>query len=269
MKVLYNLLLPKILNNKCQNRIPRSGEKGKRVNCFSVRLDRDSNPFLLVESFKDNKLIGKKWDGNKFSQVFDINIKDINEYELEITHFFGLITITFNGINDYAWNYYSKYIYIKLWLRNIIENIDQYFFNKKKIITEDRLSLLNNMITIQLDKYHSGISFIGLMTELYSFKWLNHPNKDYEKRKLKLYLDSLLETGDIEYKNDRYIVTGKAISTLEAYEKSEEKNINSIKHQRKIVFLTVIIAIATLLQTEIIKIPTIINFDSKVELTRK
>lgn len=269
MKFIYKALFKNILSKNCPNRISRSGDEGKKVNCFTVRLDKNKEPFLLVENFKDNKLIGKKWDGQKFIDNFEVDIKKLEEYELFIIHYYGLATITFDGINDYGWNYFFKYIYIKLWLRNTIQNIDQFFFNKKKIVTDNRLSLLENMLEIQLNKPKSGIGFVDLMCKLYSFKWLYHPNKEIEKRKLKLYLDSLIDSGELIEKNNEYFVTGKAISTLEKYEQSEEKHIREVKHQRKIVLLTVIIAFATLLQTKIINIPTLISFDSSTSKVEK
>ena len=67
-----------------------------------------------------------------------------------------------------------------------------------------------------------------------------------------------------------YFVTGKAIITLEKYELSEERHIREIKNQRKIVLLTIIIAIATLLQTKIINVPTLIDFNlTKTEIKKR
>jgi hypothetical protein len=250
-----------MLKNKCPNKISRSGEKGKKVNCYSIRIDKDNAPFLLVDNLKKNRLIGKKWNGEKFSDEFELNYSELKNYDLRIVHYFGLTDISFTSIKNYAFNYFTKYIYIKLWLKNIIQNIDQYFFNKKKIVTDKKISLLKNILDLQLNKYNSGISLIALMSELYSFKWLNHPNKEYEKRKLDLYLKSLIDGGELQKQDGKYIVTGKAITTLEKYELSEERHVREVKNQRKIVFLTIIIAIATLLQTKIIDIPTILDFN--------
>jgi hypothetical protein len=71
----------------------------------------------------------------------------------------------------------------------------------------------------------------------------------------------LIDGGELQKQDGKYIVTGKAITTLEKYELSEERHVREVKNQRKIVFLTIIIAIATLLQTKIIDIPTILDFN--------
>lgn len=263
MKFLSKYLLKELSRKPCPEIVPRSGEKSKSINCYVTYINSENKPYLLVKDIINERLYCKKW--NSIEQKFldedglDFLLEELDEGQINITHFYGSNTIIFDGLKDFTINYFTKWIYLKINMSTFIKSIDQYFFNKRKIITEDRLSLLDNMLNIQLDKYQSGISFIGLMTELYSFKWLNHPNKDFEKRKLKLYLESLIESGDLKYTNDKYLVTGKAISTLEAYEKFEEKHVSGIKHQRKILLLTIIIAIATLLQTKIVNIPTLMS----------
>ena len=260
MKYLYDYLLTRILEKECPNIISRSGEEGKLVNCFSVRVDKNNEPFLLVNAYRDEKIIGKKWNGNQFEGEFEISIEEIEDYDLFIIHYYGFETITFKGIYDYAKHYFSKYIYLKVFLRNSIQNIDQYFFNKKKIITKDRLNLLKFMLNMQLDRNNNGIGLIDLMTELYSIKWVYHPNKEDEKNRLKLYLESLLNSGDLKNSNNKYIVNGKAISTLERYERDDEKHIISVKLQRKMLLLTFVILLVAVIQADIVKVPIIWDF---------
>ena len=74
------------------------------------------------------------------------------------------------------------------------------------------------MMNDQLDREHNGIGVIDLMTKLYSIKWVLHPSADEQQNRLELYLDSLVESGDLRKVNTEYVVTGKAISTIEKYE---------------------------------------------------
>jgi len=71
------------------------------------------------------------------------------------------------------------------------------------------------MMNDQLDRTHDAISSMGLMTKLYSINWVLHPSKEEQQNKLELYLDSLVESGELRKVNYDYVVTGKAISTIE------------------------------------------------------
>jgi hypothetical protein len=59
---------------------------------------------------------------------------------------------------------------------------------------------------------------IELMTDLYTVRWLLHPQGQQQEDKLKFYLDSLVTTGELKKANHEYVVTGNALRTIEEYE---------------------------------------------------
>ena len=68
------------------------------------------------------------------------------------------------------------------------------------------------------------------------------------KKKLELYLDSLAETGELSKVSNEYVVTGKAIVTIENYEGAERRHRDNIKAQRRKFYLTFILVIFALVQ---------------------
>ena len=68
--------------------------------------------------------------------------------------------------------------------------------------------------------------------------------------------------GEIKKTSDGYLVTGRAISTLERYEEEERRHIQAVKLQRGMLLLTIIIIIVSLLQSDLIKLPTLINLSN-------
>ena len=118
------------------------------------------------------------------------------------------------------------------------------------------------MMNDQLDREHNGIGIIDLMTKLYSMNWVLHPSADEQQQKLELYLDSLVESGELNNVNHEYVVTGKAISTLERYEEEERRHSEAVKLQRKMVSLTIFLVFMAMVQAGLIKFPPLLDFSS-------
>jgi hypothetical protein len=116
------------------------------------------------------------------------------------------------------------------------------------------------MMDDQLDRTHKGISSLDLMSRIYSMRLFLHPSWEAQYEKLKLYLDSLVSSGEVEKINDEYVVTGKAISTIEKYEEDERRHTEAVKLQRKMLWLTIIAVAFTIVQSGVVKLPTIFDF---------
>ena len=259
---MYRWMFSKLLSRACESRVPRSGEEGSRVNCFVVSLDRNSEPFFIATEYTSQDLRGVKWDGDSYAIDHTIPLSDINQYELRITHYYGLSTVTYDSIVDLAFHYLTRLVYLKIHLVRHIEATHQYFFNKSKIITKKRMELLQFMVEDQIDREHDGIRVMDLMTKLYSIRWVLHPSADEQEKKLELYLDSLVESGELRKVNLEYVVTGKAIGTLEKYEEEERRHTEAVKLQKKMVSLTIILAFMAMVQAGLIKLPPLIDFAS-------
>lgn len=261
--LVYKWMLPKLFAKACESRIPRSGEKGKKVNCYVVAVDRGSSPYFLATKYEDMKLHGITWNGDKYENPHIMELSEIEEGAINITHYYGLSEITYNSIYDFVWHYITKLVYLKIHLHRYLDATNQYYFNKRKLVTKKRLDLLQFMLNDQLDRTHNGIGIIDLMTKLYSIKWVLHPSKDEQQEKLRLYLGSLVSTGDLEKINNEYVVTGKAINTIEGDEEQERKHTEAVKLQKKMFWLTVFLAIVAVVQAGVIKLPTLLDLSAR------
>ncbi|EKF9835860.1 hypothetical protein O1D37_003584 [Vibrio cholerae] len=260
-KVLFNWLLPELINHACNSCIPRSGDEGRRINCFVIAVDRNKSPFFVANEYKNKSVKGLRWQDGSYSQENEISLDDFCNEEVRITHYYGLSEITFDSIYDFSWNYISKYVYTKIHLCNYIESKYQSFFNKRKLITKKRMELLRFMMDDQLSREHDSIDLFELMTKLYSIRWVTHPSGDELERKLQLYLDSLVKSGDLtECDNLSYKVNGNALITIERYEEEERRHIEAVKLQKKMVFLTVVLAIIAVVQSGLVKLPVFMDF---------
>ena len=261
--LLYRWLLPKILKVKTDHRIPRSGIEGKKVNCFGLHFDNEDSPYFLAEGITDCRIDGLKWSKSSYSEKGSLSIYELHNHKFKLTHFYGLYDVKFSSIHNYAFHYITKFIYIKLNIIRFIESTSQFFFNKKRLVTVKRMDLLQVMLNDQMDREHKGISIINLMTLLYTHKWLFHPERDSQRDLLKIYLDSLVESGELRVTNLQYEVTGKAISTLEKFEESEQRHVSSVKIQRRMFWLTIILVLIGIVQAGIVKPPVLLDFSKQ------
>ncbi len=185
----------------------------------------------------------------KFSIPKKIPLSETNKYQLRITHYYGLCTIEYTGLIDFIIFGITKYEVLKYNINKIFNKTSQFVFNKRKLVTFDRISLLRTMINYYFNNRGKSFSRIDLMNMIHSIRWIHHPDADQHKHKLQLFIDSFVETGEVKKINDtNYIITGRAITTLSKYEEQERRHTENIKLQRRIVWLTLAIVLAGLVQ---------------------
>lgn len=230
------------------------------MNCYFVALDRDKLPYFMARGIEGEKLTGLKSNGVSFTDDATLSISDLENGTLNITHYYGIDAVTYNSIYGVAWHYITKWAYLKIHIHRYIDSTHQYFFNKRKLVTKTRMELLQFMMNDQLDRTHNGIDLISLMSKIYSMRSFLHPSRKMQQQKLNLYLESLVLSEELKMVNHEYVVTGKAISTIEKYEEEERRHTEAVKLQWNMFWITLIAVIFTIVQSGVIKLPTIINW---------
>lgn len=263
---LTKYALSKAFKKECPSTIPRSGEKGAKVNCYTVSIDKNTKPYLLVGGIDNENLNCLEWDGSRYAKCAVIPINAIAPSELRITHYYGHSEVRYFGIIDFLLGIFIRYPYIKIHIARSFDTITQYFFNKKKLVTKQRIDLLKILVEKYMDGTDSVCS-IGLMTELYSLKWIMHPDRKSQRRKVEFYLESLAATGELKIVTDGYAVTGLALRTIEEYEEQERKHRENVIIQRGMLLLTFVIALLTLVQSGLIKLPPLYDGTINKELS--
>lgn len=257
---LYRWLLKRLIAKACESRIPRSGKKGEAVNCYVVALDHGDSPYFVATEINGDVLMGLKWDGSSYADSATIPISELDSGTLNITHYYGLNEVTYGSIFKVAWHYVTRIVYLKIHIYRYIDSTYQYFFNKRKLVTKKRMELLQLMMDAQLDRTHDGIASLDLMTLIYSMRLFLHPSWGAQQQKIDLYLESLVLSGELKKINDEYVVTGKAISTIEKYEEDERRHTEAVKLQKRMFWLTIIAVIFAIVQSGVIKLPTVVDF---------
>jgi hypothetical protein len=255
---LCRLVLPHVLGRACESRIPRTGDEGTRVNCFVTSIDKDGHPYLIALGLSASELDCIEWDGSRYQIQQHLPLASFRLSDFQITHYYGLSEIQYKGIFDFFINKLTGWPYIKLQVIRWLGSFGQSIFNKKKLITKQRMELLKFLVGRALDG-KTEHNPLDLMTELYTIKWVLHPQGEQQQQKLEFYLDSLEATGELRNINYKYVVTGSALRTIEEYEEQERKHTENVKMQWRMFWLTLSIVVLTLVQADLIKLPTIID----------
>lgn len=256
-----------MIAKSCDSRIPRSGKKGEQVNCYVVALDNDDGPYFMATAIDGDVITGLKWNGSSYAEQAAVSLSDLDNGNLNITHYYGLSEITYDSIYSASWQYATKLIYLKIRIYRRLNLTFQYFFNKKKLVTKKRMDLLRLMMEDQLHRTHDGIGSINLLAKIYSNRLFLHPNWDELHQRIDLYLDSLVESGELKKINNEFVVTGKAIVTIEKYEEDERRHTEAVKLQKKMFWIAIVGAIFAIVQSGVIRLPTLFDF-SKTDVEK-
>jgi len=248
-KYVRRKVLKSSLSRPSPDTIPRSGNEGAQMNCFSTLLFKGEVPFMLVKSLKkNNKLEGLAYNGKKFEAPLSLSLDELLDYKVKITHYYGLDEIRYDGVWDYFIEHSIRLPYIKLHIKRFFGWVSLTIFKHKPLTRMRRILLLRHLIDrrINKDEEASSFSIWELMQELYSFKWLKHPRGDKEQRLIELYLHSFVETGDLTKKGTMFALNAKALDTLGRYEDEERRHRDSNKIQKHIAALTFVLAFAAI-----------------------
>lgn len=248
-KLIIKSLLPKLLLKPCPQMIPRSGEEAESVDCFSIKILVNGELKFLVQKIDSDHFTGLWWSGNSFSIEACIHLNSISLSEIQIKHYYGVGTIIYTGITDYIVNGKTGKEKLKVKLHINKEKARQYLFNKKSFASFQRIDLLRILINHHIESNGKKIDSMGIMSKLYTDRWILHPKKDHQENQVQLFLDSFAESGELsKVQHGDYLVTGKAITTLSKYEENERRHKENKRMQTIIIGLTVALVLVGIIQ---------------------
>lgn len=246
------------LRRPSPDRIPRSGDAAKNVDCYTTRVILDPDNHLIVRSADGDALHCLEWDGTQFSIQSIRDLHDLLKHRFEFTHFYGPWTITYSGWFDLAIGRIFRLPYIRAWVSTKLNAIFQGLYNRRKLVTKQRIDLLKVVLYAQLNGRES-VSSLSVMSLIHTDRWYFHPNHEAEHHRVRFYLDALAETKDLIKNGIDYQISGHGIAAIERYEEEERKHSESISSQRRMLGLTLVIVLLTVVQAGLIKLPSLLD----------
>lgn len=275
----FHWLLPKLLEKKSPNSIPRSGEDGKKMDCYTIYLQGDEEkPQYLVNSYNPAtgilNVLAPDTTG-RYDVPQKISLRQAFNIGIQIYHYYGLWDIYYKSVLEAVFNQVIPLDKLRIRFRRLISWASQSYFNKRTLRMKEGHELLIYILEWQLrntssisdiwgSSKRSGISTFMLMTNLYSERWINHPNSAKEMAKLELYLETLQKSEEIKQIDGLYYVTGKALRTIEAYEESNRRHDDLQTIQLLLLILTFFVVIGTFQQAKLINLPPIAEWPTHI-----
>lgn len=246
--------LRKALNNIGPNVITMSGPESLKNNNYSIHMIRGITKRDVVRKFKNEMLEFKTFDKNADDAVGEgcVNIKDVNLENIEITHYYKNYYTRYKGLNLFLIKSLTKLDVAKIELKLILGNMRQLIFNKKRLELKPRYELLE--LLIEEFGYHQESFYeFGVLRKTFSDRVIAHPKEEILSNKVKFYLESFVESGDLKLAhNGEYKVTGQALLTLEKFQLEEKRFAKMARLQMIIIGLTIVTAFSALVQANLI-----------------
>jgi hypothetical protein len=254
---LYKLILPRLFARLSPNRIPRSGEAGEKMNCFSVFVeDQNGKNFFAAKSFEGTTLKGKRLEADSSIVDAEIDLTNIGTATLKVVHYYGLDEMTYRGILGIAFTWAFPLTYLHIHFRRLKDKMAQSVYNRRSLQSIQRLRVLRFMVDWHIENSHA-LTSIDVMTQMHSIRWVLHPHRDAEQKRMELFLESLADSGELTRKDGyRYIATGRALTTIEQSEEEERRHTENSRIQWAMVMLSFVIALLTVVQAGLVKLPT-------------
>jgi hypothetical protein len=219
--------------------MPLTGPEAEKNDCYIVQVYQDTEPVFFVQEVHDHHFTGRWMTDGRNTTAASIPFSWIKSGDIRITHYFGLYIIGYGSFWKYVITGISGLYPVGARVHRLYEALAQAVFNRKKLVTVQRLQMLRVLVDHYVESGGEPIQVIDLMDKLYSIRWIMHPRGDAQQRKVELYMESLVDSGEVQ-KKDMYCyqVTGKAISTITRYEEEERRHKQNSRLQLWIVILT-------------------------------
>ncbi|MBX3305635.1 MAG: hypothetical protein KF751_06210 [Nitrospira sp.] len=234
------------------------------MNCFVAYVNtEDGKPHLLLEGLNGDSIRCRRWDGQRFSIEAEERICDLVPMQLQIIHYYGLSKIEFKGAWEFLWHHYTALIYLRIAVGQKWQSVCQFLFNQRSLASQERIRILRLMVAKRLSGSGEGLSAWDVMTELYSFRWIEHPDGESRAGGVEFQLESLVESGDLAKSGITYLAKPKSMVTLAQIDDQDRRHREASRLQLWLVILTFILAVASIVQTGLIQLPLVFDFRGK------
>lgn len=235
----------RLLKNKAPDSIPRSGDRGRDVNCFTVILTEMDELWVLVDSADAEKINGREWDGNQFSTDIELDWKKIVWHQVQITHYYGLLEISYSGLEQYIRIGLTQYTKLLVWA----QRSRQYIYKNQRIAHLDRVGVLRFLVEERVQGRNQPSSAFSVTQAIHTQRVWGHPHGNRFRIYYDMVLQSLEQSGELTSNQpNRYTVSPKALTTLSEFELEERRHNDSHRTAVWVMRLTWVVVIATLVQ---------------------
>lgn len=234
-------------------RIPVVGNEGAAVRGVAVRFLLDGEELLFCRIDGDQVVCLGLDDEGQYGPEKVIGLYDAWNARPRITEYWGLLQFNFDNWGSFSREQTFHWMRIRHHVRRLRFALRDKVRTFKKQVAVQRYAVLNTVKRLQ----HDGKvpTAWDVMSKLLGEDWVDHSDAFDRLGQVEAMLDALEQLGELSKNGIGYVVTGQGIATLSQYEEEERKHRESMGLQRGIRLLTVIMALAALLQAKVVNFP--------------
>lgn len=203
------IILSKLLEKKCPERFPMSGKKAEKNDYYSLKINKEEEPYLLLQGISDNEIWCLRWNGHRFTQKVKLILREFDINKLDIVHYYKTSVIQFDSIFDYRLNSFFRVIYIKINLKRVFSKIIQIFYNKKELVLPKRIEILKKLISSTIENENNKFSLLDVISLFHTKRWILRPDHKKIINEITFYLKSLVSSGELNSGGYKYYITAK------------------------------------------------------------
>uniref|UniRef100_UPI004055A22F hypothetical protein n=1 Tax=Candidatus Electronema sp. TaxID=2698783 RepID=UPI004055A22F len=200
---------------------------------------------LYVKEVNKKGFSGTHWnDQDSKSYPASVPFSFMNDVSIEIRRYIGFWHFKYSSILKCIFHDWTCINRIPL----VRDKIDQFFFNRRDVALKERIKTLQILVKKHLDGKSCSFSLEEFLIILHGSesRWMSHPDGMKIYHGAELLLESLKESGELQGGNDHYELTGKALITLETYEREairHEQMLSQSRHMKWLTFALIIVGI--------------------------
>jgi hypothetical protein len=260
--LLLKRLLPRLLSKACPATVPRSGEAGKAVDCFTVSLGRGDEPGVLLMAVNAGRIEGLEWDGSRYSISKTLAFENVDTADLRVTHYVGLSEVNYLGVFAAARGVLLRLPYLSLSVQNAKTAASGWFFNRRTLTIKTRLEVLRKVVELHMNGA-TAVDSMDLMTAMYGYLWVGHPGRAAHQREIDAHLGMLKDTGELRFapgSSHQYQPTGFALKALEEADEQDRRHRANSRLQWVLAVFAFFSVVMAAGQANLVKFPTWVDW---------
>jgi hypothetical protein len=247
------ILLKRFLRHSCHD-VPVCGSERKGIKCYRVHLKNRADEYLLyVQEMSSKGFSGTYRNGQDYENAYSacVPFSCMSDVSVEIQRLVDHWEFTYQSIFKCA--LYDLTFFNRIPV--IIDAIGQFFFNRRDLALKERTKVLKLLVERYFENPDATFGGFNLVEMLHGRRWNYHPNRCGLHANARLMLESLHESGELELVENKhthiiaaYKLTGKALTTLETYEREAIRHEQIISQSRHMKWLTFALFVVGLVQ---------------------
>ena len=252
---LFIKSLKRVLEVPSMDSIPRTGERGKAVDCYSVYV-ADEEGIYLAERIDGETLIVNQWNEEEQSHnVYrELDLNQLDKLSFEISHYHGLVTHTYNTKGKFLCSEITRFYKIVSLYVLSKHALPKFIHSNRPLKKPNRIKILETIDKMTEDSPHKELTSSSVSNELYGMWSILNSKREARNNRVQRILESLAESGELRAKDSfTFLAKGKLLVTLEHLKeegaRQDRAETNAIWMRR----LTVILVITALFQSGLVR----------------